>query len=127
MVRFGERLKELREKHGMSQQQLADELSISRSTIGNYELGSREPSFEVLEEFADLFNVDMNYLIGKSSIERKVPLSSESENSSLFTGKEPMTDREERMLSNFRLLSNEMQDKLLDLTEATAKSTQQNP
>ena len=76
MARFCERLKDLRESRGIAQQQLADALNVSRSTIGNYELGNREPNFEVLEEFADYFNVDMDYLIGKSDIERKVPISS---------------------------------------------------
>ena len=30
-----------------------------------YELGKREPDFETLEAIADLFNVDMNFLLGK--------------------------------------------------------------
>lgn len=74
MGRFCDRLKILREKRGMSQQHLADELGISRSAVGNYELGSREPDFETLELIADYFNVDMDYLIGKSAIERRIPV-----------------------------------------------------
>lgn len=37
-----------------------------------YERGRREPDFETLEVIADYFNVDMDYLIGKSDIERKI-------------------------------------------------------
>lgn len=55
--------KSLRLKSGLTQQQMADALKLSRSTVGMYENGEREPSFEILETIADYFNVDMNYLI----------------------------------------------------------------
>ena len=67
MNSFGERLKQLRLKSGLSQQELSDELNIGRSTLANYEQGKREPNFETLETIADYFNVDMNYLIGWES------------------------------------------------------------
>ena len=56
--------KSLRLKSGLTQQQMADALKLSRSTVGMYENGEREPSFEILEPNADYFNVDMNSLIG---------------------------------------------------------------
>ena len=62
---FSERLRELRQKKGLSQSQLADALNISKSAISMYELGKREPDLETLEGIADFFNVDINYLIGK--------------------------------------------------------------
>lgn len=65
MGEFKNVFKSLRIKSGLTQQQMADKLGLSRSTIGMYENGEREPSFEILETIADLFNVDMNYLIGK--------------------------------------------------------------
>lgn len=61
---FAENLKILRERRQMTQQQLADKLDISRSTVGMYENGSREPDFETLELIADFFNVNMDRLIG---------------------------------------------------------------
>ena len=61
---FAENLKILRERRKITQQQLADNLEISRSTIGMYENGSREPDFETLELIADFFNVNMDRLIG---------------------------------------------------------------
>lgn len=64
MALFGERLKELRTKRNLSQQELSEILNIGRSTLANYEQGKREPNFETLELFADYFNVDMNFLIG---------------------------------------------------------------
>lgn len=65
MGEFKNVFKSLRIKSGLTQQQMADALKLSRSTIGMYENGEREPSFEILEAIADYFNVDMNYLIGK--------------------------------------------------------------
>ena len=64
---FNDRLKELRERRGISQSQLADDLSGSKSAISMYERGERNPDFDTLEAIADYFNVDMNFLLGKES------------------------------------------------------------
>lgn len=66
MGEFAKRLKKLRTDKFLTQDELAPELGISRSTLGMYETGKREPDFETLETIADFFNVDMNYLIGYS-------------------------------------------------------------
>ena len=73
---FAENLKILREKKQITQQQLADKLKISRSTIGMYENGSREPDFETLELIADFFNINMDRLIGNlnPNIKRMIPV-----------------------------------------------------
>lgn len=68
---YSERIKQLRTKRSLSQDQLASMLGISRSAIGMYETGQREPDFEICEAIADIFNVDMDYLIGRSDVERK--------------------------------------------------------
>ena len=64
MAKFNEMLKYLRLRAGYSQQDLADLLKISKSTIGMYEQGRRSPDYETLEKIADIFNVDMNFLMG---------------------------------------------------------------
>ena len=64
MAKFNEMLKYLRQRAGYSQQDLADLLKISKSTIGMYEQGRRSPDYETLEKIADIFNVDMNFLMG---------------------------------------------------------------
>ncbi len=68
---FGDRLKQLRKRKNLTQQQLANRFDISASTIGMYEQNRREPDFETLETIADFFNVDMDYLTGRSEIENK--------------------------------------------------------
>lgn len=70
MATFQERLKELRRSMGWSQDTLADKLGTTRSCIGNYEQGTRKPDIEALEQIADLFNVDMSYLVGKQKEKR---------------------------------------------------------
>ncbi len=74
MAKFSAIIKSLRIERGITQEQLAALLKVSRSTIGMYETGSREPDFETLEAIADIFNVDMDYLMGRSTVERKDPV-----------------------------------------------------
>ena len=74
MATFPERLKSLRTEKGWPQQRLADELKLSKSSINMYERGEREPSFETMEAIADLFNVDMDYLYGRTDIKIAEPI-----------------------------------------------------
>ena len=67
---FGTVLKNLRNRNNMTQKELGDALGISESTVGMYERGHREPAFEMLEAIADYFNVDMDYLTGRTDVER---------------------------------------------------------
>lgn len=73
-MNFKTRLKQLRNERGISQRQLAEFLKVAPSTISMYENGQREPNFEVLESLADFFNVDLNYLLGKSDKTTKLML-----------------------------------------------------
>lgn len=74
MATFAERLRSLRQEKGWSQQRLADELKLSKSSVNMYERGEREPGFETMESIADLFNVDMNYLYGRTDIKIADPI-----------------------------------------------------
>lgn len=65
-MNFRTRLKQLRNEKKINQRELAKFLKVAPSTISMYESGQREPNFEVLESLADFFNVDLNYLLGKS-------------------------------------------------------------
>ncbi len=64
MSSFANTLLYLRKRAGMTQQELADKIDISRSQIGMYETDQRMPSREVLEAIADTFNVSIDFLIG---------------------------------------------------------------
>lgn len=72
---FGDVLKQLRLESKLTQKEFAHIIGLSESTIGMYERNQREPAFEVLEAIADYFNVDMDYLTGRSSVRRSVSYS----------------------------------------------------
>ena len=70
-VQFKNILIELRESRGYTQEQLAKILNISASTIGMWETGKRTPTRAKYEAIADLFNVDIDYLYGRTNLKRK--------------------------------------------------------
>lgn len=59
--------KHLRIASGLTQAEMAEKLGVSKSTISMYENGNREPDFETLEAIADFFNVDIDYLLGRTN------------------------------------------------------------
>lgn len=59
---FAKRLKTLRQEAGISQGELARTLGVSKSTIGMYEAGHREPSFQTLVNIAKFFHVPIDAL-----------------------------------------------------------------
>ena len=62
----------LRTSKGFSQEQISKELKVSKSTIAMWETGKRLPSPEVFELIADYFNVDIDFLYGRTNIKRKI-------------------------------------------------------
>lgn len=62
-MKFPTILKELRELKDLDQQDLADYLHVSRSTIAGYETGRREPDYDKLLQIADFFEVSVDYLL----------------------------------------------------------------
>ncbi|MFI3254680.1 MAG: helix-turn-helix transcriptional regulator [Eubacteriales bacterium] len=57
-------IKQLREQHNMTQTQLANRLSITRSSVNAWEMGISCPSTQYLVELAHLFSVSTDYLLG---------------------------------------------------------------
>ena len=68
---FGERLRILRLKHGMTQQTLADLLCSEHTTIVGWELKGKEPDFQFIVDIADLFDVSIDYLFGRDAFIEK--------------------------------------------------------
>lgn len=96
MATFAERLRSLRQEKGWSQQRLADNLKLSKSSVNMYERGEREPGFETMEAIADLFNVDMNYLYGRTDVKIADPIVWDTDSSLAHSpippGFDPMPD-----------------------------------
>lgn len=69
---FGLRLRELREKKRLSQQQLADWLGLTRSSISNYENNTQTPPADTLVRLADIYGVSVDYLLGVKNDRKRV-------------------------------------------------------
>ena len=66
---FGNRIKELRIKHGLSQAELARRTGVSNQAISFYETGKRQPKIETWKKLADYFNVSIPYVRGNIDTE----------------------------------------------------------
>ena len=63
---LAQRLKECRKEKGISQREAAIYCDITEKAYQNYELMTREPKLEILIRIADLYNVSLDYLVGRS-------------------------------------------------------------
>ena len=60
---FPEKLKALRLKNGLTQDELGEKLYLSRTSISNYEIGKNEPNIETIIAISDLFNITTDELL----------------------------------------------------------------
>lgn len=65
---LGERLKELRKKRNLKQEEVAEAINISRQAYAKWETNGAEPSITFLIELAKFFNVSIDYLCGHTYI-----------------------------------------------------------
>lgn len=65
---FGDRLKELRTKKSLTQEELAKLFNTGKSSISNYENNSRLPDAVTICKYADFFGVTVDYILGRSDI-----------------------------------------------------------
>lgn len=74
LATFGERFKMLRSEKNFNQEELIDDFnkkyhySFTKSAVSQYENDKRIPEISALSDFADYFNVTVDYLLGKSDI-----------------------------------------------------------
>lgn len=119
-MKTSEILKILRENKNLSQAELADELELSRSSISMYERGERVPSTYVLEQLSDFFNVDIDYLMGRTTKTTILP--------ETIKYSTPRDQRSRTILRNMRKLNLDGQDKVIEYSELLVESKQyENP
>lgn len=63
---FKDILRNLREKRGLSQSELAKIIGVTAGTIGNYEQGTRHPRNATLQALSEYFEVSIDYLLGNN-------------------------------------------------------------
>ena len=61
---FGLRLKELREKHGFTQEQVADRLDVTKAAISSWERNIAQPTADTLKTLAVLYRAKADYILG---------------------------------------------------------------
>ena len=106
MGEFQNIFRQLRLSASLTQSDIAKRIGISRSTIGMYETGAREPDFKTLEKIADYFNVDTDYLLGRTN---KTTLLPETIEKNLIRNND-----ETQLLSSFRQLNRTGKGKVVD-------------
>lgn len=67
-LNFAKRLKQLRNENNLTQEELAQKISKTRSTIAGYETERKEPDYETLTLIAEVFGTTIDYLMGASDI-----------------------------------------------------------
>jgi len=67
MLPVGDTVRMLRDERNLSQDQLAQKIGVSRSTVATYESGNRFPSLDSLIALARVFGVTTDYLLGVSA------------------------------------------------------------
>lgn len=63
---LAKRLQQCRKEKGFTQREVAIYCDITEKTYQNYELMTREPKLEILLKIADIFNVSLDYLVGRT-------------------------------------------------------------
>ncbi len=66
MILLGKKLKQLRRQYGLTQQELADKLEISRVNYTRYETDFCRPDYETLIALADFYNVSLDELFDRT-------------------------------------------------------------
>lgn len=80
LYRYGEimniqRLKEIREDRDLFQSDIAKKLKIKQQQYSEYEIGKRLIPINYLSELADIYDVSIDYLLGKTDIMKPYPKS----------------------------------------------------
>jgi len=63
---------QLRKEREFTQDEISKALGVSKSSVAMWETGQRLPSPELYEQIADFFNVDIDYLYGRTTIRQKI-------------------------------------------------------
>lgn len=68
-MKLGENILNLRKKYGLSQEQLGEQINVTRQTISNWELGETNPNPEQLKRLSNIFNISIDELLDNETKE----------------------------------------------------------
>lgn len=72
-MKYNERIREIREDNSLTQQKIADLLSIGQRTYADYESGKTRIPIDNIMILAKFYNVSMDYITGASNIRTEYP------------------------------------------------------
>lgn len=114
-MQFKDNLRLYRKAKGITQQELANELKIDRSTYSFYELGKARPKFEVLRAIAKIFGVTIDELLGNNDdAELKVSSPKTFETPNIDDRFNDLSDFEKSVVFKTRLMSASQKNKLIE-------------
>ena len=67
-MKFGENLQKLRKERGISQEQLAEQLGVTRQSVSKWESGASYPEMDKIVAICNIFHCDTDVLINKDEI-----------------------------------------------------------
>ena len=65
------RIRDLREDRDLTQKQIAEYLMCDQSLYSKYERGEREVPLNIIIKLADFYNVNIDYLVGRSNVSKR--------------------------------------------------------
>jgi len=74
VLKFGESLKQLRQRRGLRQEDVAKMVGVERPTVANWERGTKQPGLETLIRLGQLFGVSLDELVGLGKATDHLPL-----------------------------------------------------
>lgn len=85
MAKYGDVISKLRDRNKLTQEELAKRVGISRAALSHYEKNRREPDYETLERIADYFEVNVDYLLGRTN--NPAPVNADEKDKTFFMSK----------------------------------------
>ena len=85
-MKFGENLQKLRKEQGISQEQLAEKLGVTRQSVSKWESGASYPEMDKIVALCNMFHCDLDVLINKDVMEERERKDASSVVKNIFQG-----------------------------------------
>lgn len=111
---FSDRLKKARKSKGLTQEQLAEIISVERSSVGKYESANVIPSPEVLKRIANALDVSVDYMLERTNTTSTADAPAVTDDQikvALFGGDTEVTDAMWEEVKRFAAFVKENEDK----------------
>ena len=107
MSNIGNKIKTLRKSRKMTQEEFAEQIGVSRSTLSCYEVGQRTPNMNILQDIAQMCGVGLDYF-GVSSKDEAFDLLARAKD--VFESAEVPTETKEELYHEFMKLYLKMKE-----------------